>query len=70
MLIGLLLVTSLALSALSTAEIEPGVVMTMIGLMILLGFAELMDGSQHNFVIALRIGGSAIALFGLVLQVL
>lgn len=65
---GLLLVASLAISSLSAAEVAPGLSMTMAGLMVLCGFAELIDSSQRSFVIALRFGGVATALLGLLLQ--
>lgn len=66
---GLLLVASLAASSLSV-EVAPGLSMTMVGLMVLCGFAELIDSNKHKFVVALRFGGAAIALFGLLLQLL
>lgn len=65
---GLLLVASLAISSLSAAEVAPGLSMTMAGLMVLCGFAELIDSSQRSLVIGLRFGGAATALFGLLLQ--
>lgn len=68
---GLLLVGGLIVSSLSPADAPaPGWSLTMAGLMVMCGFAELIDSNQRNFVVALRFGGAATALIGLLLQLL
>lgn len=64
----LLLVASLTISALSTADATPGISLVALGMLMLLGFAELMDPSQRRFIIAVRLSGLAIALLGFVIQ--
>lgn len=66
---GSLLVAGLVITALSDAEVSPGLMLTMAGLMILCGFAELLDPRQGRFVIALRLAGAGAAVLGLLLQI-
>lgn len=49
---------------------SPGLMLTNAGLMVLCGFAELLDPRQHRFVIALRLAGTGAAVLGLVLLLL
>ncbi|MGO1764877.1 MAG: hypothetical protein ACTH0M_11685 [Brevibacterium yomogidense] len=67
---GSLLVASLVITALTDAEVSPGLMLTNAGLMVLCGFAELLDPRQHRFVIALRLAGTGAAVLGLVLLLL
>ncbi|WP_087007838.1 hypothetical protein [Brevibacterium yomogidense] len=67
---GLLLVVSLVITALSDAEVSPGLALTFTGLMFLCGVAELLDSEQVRFAIVLRLTGAAIAALGLVLQLI
>ena len=64
---GSLLVAGLVITALSDAEVPPGLMLTTAGLMILCGFAELLDPRQRRFVIALRLAGAGAAVLGLLL---
>lgn len=66
---GLLLVASLVIPVFWDVETMPGFALVAMGMMMLLGFAELMDARNRRFVIAVRIGGIAIALLGFVIQV-
>ena len=65
---GLLLVASLVIPVFAGSETTPGLSLVFLGMLLLLGFAELMDASQRRFVIALRWGGMAIALLGFVIR--
>lgn len=65
---GLLLVASLVIPVFAGSETTPGLSLVFLGMLLLLGFAELMDASQRRFVIAVRWGGMAIALLGFVIQ--
>ena len=67
---GLLLVMSLAIPALSGVDASPGLSLVFSGLMIMGGFAELLDPRQHRFIVALRLAGAGTALFGATLQFL
>lgn len=67
---GLLFVVSLVIPALSGVDASPGVSLMFSGLMIMGGFAELLDSRQRRFIIALRIAGAGTALFGAALQFL
>ena len=67
---GSLLVAGLVITALSDAEVPPGLMLTMAGLMVLCGFAELLDPRQRRFVIALRLAGAGAAVLGFVLLLL
>lgn len=65
---GLLLVSSLAVPEFAaSAQLARGLAVTNSGLLFM-GFAELLDPKLHRFVVALRLVGAAIALFGLVLR--
>lgn len=64
---GSLLVAGLVISALSDAEVPPGMTLVMAGLMVLCGFAELLDPRQRRFVIALRLAGAGAAVLGFAL---
>ncbi|RCW44656.1 hypothetical protein DFQ14_104245 [Halopolyspora algeriensis] len=66
---GLLMVMSLAISALSEAEAFPEGTMTFSGLMAM-GFAELLDPKLHRFVVTMRFVGAGTALFGAALRLL
>ncbi|TWC01972.1 hypothetical protein FB108_0633 [Brevibacterium jeotgali] len=67
---GSLLVAGLVITALSDAEVPPGMSLVMVGLMVLCGFAELLDPRQRRFVIALRVAGAGAAALGFVLLLL
>lgn len=67
---GLLLVVSLAIPALAGFEASPGLAMLFVGLMIMGGFAELLDPRQRRFIVTLRLAGAGTALLGAVLQFL
>lgn len=67
---GSLLVAGLIITALWDAEVSAGLMLTMAGLMVLCGFAELLDPRQRRFVIALRFAGAGTAVLGLVLLLL
>jgi len=66
-LFGLLLVTSLAVPAVTDEEVATGVTIVMVG-MTAISFADLLDPGLHRFVVGLRFIGLAIGVFGLVLQ--
>lgn len=65
---GLLLVASLVIPAFTDTQAMPGLSLVCLGMLLLLGVAELMDASQQRFIIAVRWGAMAIALLGLVIQ--
>jgi len=65
---GLLLVASLVIPAVTDTAPVPGLSLVFAGMMILLGFAELLDASKRRFVIGLRVGGTAMALLGFAIQ--
>lgn len=65
---GLILVVSLVSPAFTDAAAMPGISLVSVGMMMLMGFAELMDASKRRFAIAVRCGGTAVALLGLVIQ--
>ncbi|SMX65064.1 hypothetical protein BSP109_00156 [Brevibacterium sp. Mu109] len=67
---GALLVASLVITALTDVEVSPGLMLTNAGLMVLCGFAELLDPRQRRFVIALRLAGAGVSVLGLVLLLL
>ncbi|TGD13625.1 hypothetical protein [Brevibacterium sp. S111] len=67
---GLVLVASLVAPSLSWAEAMPGTSLTTAGLMVLCGFAELIDAHHRRLVVALRFAGLSAALLGLLLQLL
>lgn len=64
----LLLIASLVLPQIAETEAMPGISLVALGMLLLLGVAELMDASQRRFVIAVRGSGSAMALLGFALQ--
>ena len=66
---GLLLTVTLMVDALSESISMPGFALTLAGLMLLIGVAELLDPAARRLVIGVRVGGVAMALLGLVLQV-
>lgn len=65
---GLLLVASLAVPSFSEADASPGLTMMLSGLMVMCGFAELLDPRQRRFVVALRFTGAGTALLGLLFR--
>lgn len=65
---GLLLTASLVIPAVAEVAPMPGASLVFLGMMLLLGVAELIEASSRRLVIALRIGGVAISLLGLVVQ--
>lgn len=66
---GLLLAVTLTVDAFSDAPSMQGLALTTAGLMLLIGVAELLDPAARRLVIGVRIGGVAMALLGLVLQI-
>lgn len=64
-----LLVAVLVAPSVTATEPLPGLALVCLG-MVLLGVAELIDASSRGFLIAVRLGGIAIALLGFLLQVL
>ncbi|MDN5687884.1 MAG: hypothetical protein L0G94_14600 [Brachybacterium sp.] len=69
-LFGLLLVASLAIPVFTETPAMPGISLVMLGMLLLLGVAELLDPGPRRFVIAVRGGGTAIALLGFVIQMI
>lgn len=67
---GLLLVATLVIPVFSDTEPMPGFALVGAGMMMLLGFAELMDASNRRFVTVVRSGGFAVALLGFAIQML
>lgn len=65
---GLLLTASLAIPAVAEVAPMPGGSLVFLGLMLLLGVAELLEAGSRRLVIALRIAGMVISLLGLVVQ--
>lgn len=65
---GLLLLASLVIPSVSAVEAMPESSLTTVGLMVLLGFAELIDPARRTLINALRIGGAATALLGFILR--
>lgn len=65
---GLLLVASLVIPVLWDVEPMPGFALVAAGMMMLLGFAELLDASNRWFVTVVRVGGLVIALLGFAIQ--
>lgn len=65
---GLILVATLVIPVFTDTPAMPGLSLVSLGMMLLMGFAELMDASKRRFVIAVRCGGAAVALLGLVIQ--
>ena len=64
-----LLVATLVAPVVTNTESLPGLALVSLG-MVLLGVAELIDASSRGFLIAVRLGGIAIALLGFIIQVL
>lgn len=69
-LFALLLLASLAIPAFWEVAPIPGSSLVFAGLMLLTGLAELLDPSLRRFATALRWGGGAMAVLGLVAQLL
>ena len=65
-----LLVATLLAPVVMDVEAMPGISLVALGMLLLLGFAELIDTSSRGFLLAVRLGGIVIALLGLVIQVL
>lgn len=65
-----LLVATLVAPAVLDVEAMPGTSLVALGMLLLLGFAELIDASSRRFVLAVRLGGIVIALLGFGIQVL
>ena len=66
----LLLVATLLAPVVLDTEAMPGLALVNLGLALSAGFSELIDPSSRGFVLAVRFGGIAITLLGLVLQAL
>lgn len=66
---GLLLVATLSIPVFWDVEPMPGFALVAAGMMLLLGFAELMDANNRRFIIAVRGGALVIALLGFAIQV-
>ena len=65
---GLLLVVTLVIPVVSDTEAMPGFSLVALGMMMLMGFAELMDASNRRLAIAVRGSGLAVALLGFAIQ--
>ncbi|WP_394216225.1 hypothetical protein [Brachybacterium vulturis] len=65
-----LLVITLVAPVVIDAEAMPGLSLIALGNLLLMGFAELIDASSRGFLLAVRLGGVAIALLGLVVLLL
>ncbi len=65
---GLLLLASLVIPSVTAVDAMPESSLTMVGLMVLLGFAELIDPQRRTLINTLRIGGAVVALLGFVLR--
>ena len=66
----LLLVATLLAPVVLDTEPMPGLALMNLGLLLSAGFSQLIDASSRGFVLAVRLGGIAITLLGLVLQAL
>ena len=65
---GLLLTVTLVFDALSDSQGRPGFALTIAGLMLSVGVADLLDPAARRVVLGVRYGGMAMAVIGLVLQ--
>lgn len=65
---GLLLTVTLAIDALRDASTMSGFALTIAGIMLSTGVADLLDPAARRLVTGVRYGGMAMALLGLVLQ--
>ena len=65
---GLLLTVTLTIDALRDASTMSGFALTIAGIMLSAGVAELLDPAARRLVVGVRYGGMAMALLGLVLQ--
>lgn len=66
---GLLLTVTLVVDALRDASTMSGLALTQAGIMLFAGVAELLDPAARRLVDGVRCGGMAMAVLGLVLQV-
>lgn len=66
----LLLVATLVTPVVMDVEAMPGLSLIILGMLLVVGFAELIDASSRGFLLAVRLGGIAIALLGLIIQLL
>lgn len=66
--LGLLLTVTLVIDALRDASTMSDYAVTLVGIMLFTGVAELLDPAARRLVIGVRYGGMAMALLGLVLQ--
>ena len=66
----LLLVATLVAPVVLDTEPMPGLALMSLGLLLSAGFSQLIDASSRGFVLAVRFGGIAITLLGLVFQAL
>lgn len=67
---GLLLVAAVVIPVFWNAEPMPGFSLVAAGMMMVMGFAELMDASNRWFITVVRGGGFVIALLGFAIQML
>lgn len=67
---GLHLVASLLIPTFTDTDLMPGFALMSAGLMVLLGFAELLDARQRRFIGVVRCGGAATLLLGFAVQLL
>ena len=65
---GLLLTVTLTIDALRDASAMSGFALTLVGILLFTGVAELLDPAARRLVIGMRSGGMAMALLGLMLQ--
>ena len=66
--LGLLLTVTLVIDALRDASTMSDYAVPLVGIMLFTGVAELLDPAARRLVIGVRYGGMAMALLGLVLQ--
>ncbi|MGP9538085.1 DUF2975 domain-containing protein [Brachybacterium sp. AOP43-C2-M15] len=65
---GVLMIASLVIDAVTPVSPNPGATLVFAGLMFFMGVAELLDPGRKRLVLGVRFGGMAIALLGLVIQ--
>ncbi|MDN5820004.1 MAG: hypothetical protein L0H39_00815 [Brachybacterium sp.] len=66
----LLLVATLVVPVVMDVEAMPGLSLVNLGMLLMVGFAELIDVRSRGFLLGLRLGGITIALLGLVILLL
>ena len=65
---GLLLAVTLTIDALRDASTMSGFALTIAGIMLSIGVADLLDPAARRLIVGVRYGGMTMALLGLVLQ--